>query len=122
MKISIALAVALSLGAFGARAQTAVIPVSGSFWEDGMMRAHFDLKVGPGQTQRLPVGDDRIIEVARSGDGGPTIRLLDAKGRELQSATLGNNATDKSVRVSVCGASIAISSPESAGKPLCSRS
>ena len=121
MKTSIALGIALSLNTLGASAQTAVAPVSGSFWEDGTMRAHFDLKVGPGETQRLPLSGDRSIEVARSGTDGPTVRLLDSKGQELQSAALGDGTSERSVRIAICGANITISSPENASDPLCSK-
>jgi hypothetical protein len=117
VKITLVLGVALSLSTLAAGAQTAPARVYGSFWELGAMRAHFDLKVGPDEAQRLPMSGGRSIEVARAGTAGPTVRFLDAKGHELQAAKFGNGTADKSVTVAVCGANVVISSHESANDP-----
>ena len=117
LKTSIVLGVALSLSTLVAGAQTAPARVSGSFWERGAMRAHFDLRVGPGESQRLPLTGGRSIEVARAGTDGPTVRFLDSKGRELQSAQFGKGTADRSVTVAACGANVVISSRESADDP-----
>ena len=117
MKATIAFGVALSASALSASAQTASARVSGAFWELGAMRAHFDLVVGPGESKRLPLSGNRSIEVARAGTAGPTIRFLDPKGHELQSAKFGNGTADRSVAVAACDANVIITSPESANDP-----
>lgn len=100
-----------STAAFGA-AQSPVA-FAGSVWEGGKEVSRFDVRVQPGSTARLDIGDGRVVEmeVPREGAVVSTIRLRDAAGKQLH-ASQTEEVRDYSVRYVVCSGKFTFVSPE----------
>lgn len=107
-----------SAGAFGAA--SGPVAFAGSVWDGGSEVSRFDVRVLPGATASLDIGDGRtvVMEVPSEGAAVVRISLRDAAGKELHSSS-SEVVRDYSVRYVVCAGSLSFLSPEPATPSPC---
>lgn len=120
MKIKSALYTALLAFSASVFASDEPQTISGSIWRDGNTRATFDLRVRDGETQHAALHGGETLEVSRSEETGTLVRVLAPSGKQLASASLGAESSDKSVRFAFCAkGGVEVSSPAFTATPHC---
>lgn len=107
-----------STAAFGAAQEP--VAFAGSVWDGDREVSRFDVRVQPGSTARLDIGDGRVVEMEVPGEGAvaASIRMLDAAGKQLHSSST-EETRDYSVRYVVCAGRFSFISPEPTTPSAC---
>ena len=124
MKVKLLAGLALAFTALHGLAATDAVHFSGSVQRDSSPPTGFDISMPAGETSKFILADGTSLEFsAAASQGSPAqsvVRLLDASGKQLHSATTpGSAPMSKSLSYTICAGRVRFVSPAPAVPASC---